>query len=174
MRPPVVAPVKPEPASDNTSDTGTEHKAGMLPPTAFWVGVGVTAFATGITIWSGLDTQSNPGADKVRSACSSGDPSCHSLYDQGRSKQTRTNVLLGVTAGVAVATGVIGAFFTDWSGGEKSAKAEAKAQRRGSRRGLTVEPWLTIGSGASVGRSEGSSAWRNSSTPRGATARRSL
>jgi hypothetical protein len=135
--------------ADHASDTDGEAKSAGLPPTAFWVGVGVTAVATGVTIWSGLDTQSNPGADKVRNACSAGDANCQSLYDQGRSKQTRTNVFLGVTAGAFVATAVIGAFFTDWSAGEKPAKSEAA--RRRSQHGLSVEPWLAIGSGASVG-----------------------
>jgi len=151
-------PVAPPPvvsthtATDNgaVSDEGSEHKAGALPPTVFWVGVGLTALTTGITVWSGLDTQNNPGPGRVRDACSAMPPTdCDRLYDQGRSKQTRTNVLLGVTGGVGVATAVIGAFFTDWSGGSKGAHAaEAEGARR---RTLSVEPWLTIGSGASVG-----------------------
>jgi len=154
-----VVPVSPPPAPSprpnvddgQSSDQGAEHRSGALPPTVFWVGVGVTALTTGITIWSGLDTQNNPGPGRVRDACNAMPPTdCNSLYDQGRSKQTRTNVLLGVTGGVGIATAVIGAFFTDWGGGSKSAApaAEAKVVRRG---GFSVEPWVTIGSGASVG-----------------------
>ena len=41
-------------------------------------------------------------------------------YQDALSKQTRTNVLLAVTGGVAVATGVV-AYFTDWSGGKAAA-----------------------------------------------------
>jgi hypothetical protein len=146
--PPVAAPAITA-DNDKSGDQGTQHKSGALPPTVFWVGVGLTAVATGVTIWSGLDTQNNPGRDKVRDACNAMPPTdCNSLYDQGRSKQTRTNVLIGVTSGVGVATAVIGAFFTDWSGGSKAA-AKSEASRAQSR--FSVQPWLAIGSGASVG-----------------------
>jgi hypothetical protein len=51
--------------------------------------------------------------------------------------QTRTNVILGATIGVGVATAVIGIFFTQWS----SPKAkEAK-----------IRPLLELGSTSQVG-----------------------
>jgi len=90
----------------------------------------------------------------VREACKSTDasgahsPECDSLYNQGLDKQHRTNILLGVTAGVGVATAVVGAFFTDWGGAKKSSAGQAKAREA---KGFSVEPWLAIGSGASVG-----------------------
>src|SRR6187402_546329 len=102
-------------------DTGP-RKSGGLPPVVFIVGAGLTAVAGGITIWSGLDTQNNPGADKVRSTCQAGNTEeCQSLYQKGVDSQHRTNILLGVTAGVGVATAVIGAFFTDWGGSKQAA-----------------------------------------------------
>jgi hypothetical protein len=139
------------PPTEKPADEGAQ-KTGKLPPTAFWVGVGLTAVLGGTTIWSGIDTKNNPGADAVRDACKTVDSSgahsdnCNTLYNQGRSNQTRTNVLLGVTAGVGVATAVVGAFFTDW--GSKKSEAEAAKARS---KGFSVEPWLAIGSGASVG-----------------------
>jgi hypothetical protein len=153
--PPVATPTRTAPAADEKqSDQGPSHKSGALPPTVFWVGVGVTAVVGGISIWSGIDTQNNPGASKVRDACNSGSADCNSLYDQGRSKQTRTNVLLGVTAVSGVATAVIGAFFTDWGGGSKPASPAApsvEARAFKSKSGFSVQPWFEVGSGASVG-----------------------
>ncbi len=143
----VPAPVTPPPP-DKSADQGADHPANTLPRPVFWAGVGLTAVMTGVTIWSGIDTQNNPGADKVRDACNAGNSQCQDLYNQGHSKQTRTNVLLGVTAGVGIATGVIGAFFTDWGGRRSSSSAASEAK---SSKGFAVEPWLLVGSGASVG-----------------------
>ena len=56
----------------------------------------------------------SPGADAVRSQCAGQGESCQA-YQDGRSKQLRTNVLLGTTIGLGVVTGVIGVFFTQWS-----------------------------------------------------------
>ncbi len=119
-----------------SKDPGPEKRSG-LPPIVFYVGAGLTVIAGGVTIWSGIDTQNNPGADKVREACAGQTTSCPE-YQDGLARQTRTNVLLGVTAGVAVGTGVIGALFTDWSGKPK-----------GSAR---VEPWIGVGSAGARGR----------------------
>jgi len=147
--PVAVAAVQPPPIGDKPADEGMPRKGGALPPTVFWVGVGLTAVAGGVSVWSGLDTQSSPGPDKVREACQAGADDCQSLYQKGVDKQQRTNILLGVTAGVGVATAVIGAFFTDWSGVKKPAPAAEQARK--TRPSFSVEPWLSIGSGASVG-----------------------
>lgn len=136
------APVSNQPAVDQS------HKQGALPPTVFWVGLGLTAAVGGVSIWSGVDTQNNPGPNKVRDACQASRDDCKSLYQQGLNNQHRTNILLGVTAGLGVATAVVGAFFTDWGG--KKATPDA-AQARLARAQFEVEPWLSIGSGASVG-----------------------
>jgi hypothetical protein len=150
---PVVAPVTPPPV-EKQPDESTETKPGKLPPTVFWIGVGVTGVLAGTTLWSGIDTQNNPGPDRVRDACKTVDSSgnhsteCDSLYNQGVDKQQRTNVLLGVSAGVGVATAVIGAFFTDWGGSKKS---DTEVAKRAPSKGISVQPWVSIGSGASVG-----------------------
>lgn len=150
---PVVSAVTPA-ASDKAPDEGAQASSGKLPKTVFWVGVGVTAALGATTLWSGIDTQNNPGPDRVRDACKSVDASgahsseCDSLYNEGVDKQHRTNLLLGVTAGVGVATAVVGAFFTNWGGSKKADTQEAKKVRPD---GFSVEPWLAIGSGASVG-----------------------
>ena len=141
---PVAAPTKPAEEGDS------QAKSGKLPPTAFWVGVGLTAALGGVTLWSGIDTQNNPGPDRVREACNAGSLDCRSLYDQGLGKQHRTNALLGVTAGLGVATAVVGAFFTDWGGGKK-AEPSAEQAKTAHPKGFSVEPWVSVGSGASVG-----------------------
>ncbi len=78
-----------------------------VSPTWFWVGVGVTAVAGGVTVWSGLDTETRYD----RFAETRSDPD---LRDEGRAAQTRTNVLLGVTATAAVATAALGLFVVDF------------------------------------------------------------
>lgn len=151
--PVVVAPVAPPPA-DKPADEGGQAKSGKLPPAVFWIGVGVTGVLAGTTLWSGIDTQNNPGPDRVRDACQTVDASgahsgeCDSLYNQGRDKQQRTNILLGVSAGVGVATAVVGAFFTDWHGTKKS---DSEAARKAPSKGISLQPWVAIGAGASVG-----------------------
>jgi hypothetical protein len=140
----------PSAALEKPMDVGASSPSKGLPPPVFWVGVGLSAVATGFTVWSGLDTQSNPGPDKVRSTCAAmpGTTICNSLYQQGVDAQHRTNILIGVTAGVGVATAVIGAFFTNWGG--KASSPEA-AEAATLSKGFSVEPWVAIGGGASVG-----------------------
>jgi hypothetical protein len=145
--PPAATPVvaeAPKPPADSA-----QPQSGKLPPTAFWVGVGLTAALGGVTLWSGVDTQNNPGPDRVRDACKAGSPNCESLYNEGVDKQHRTNLLLGVSAGLGVATAVVGVFFTDWGGSKKSAPSVDAAKAH--PKGFSVEPWLSVGSGASVG-----------------------
>jgi hypothetical protein len=110
---PAVAPVPPPPPEKGPDeDTGAKKSHG-LPPVVFWAAAGATVVAGGVTIWSGIDTVNNPGADKVKAECAQGDENC-ALYKQGRSSQTRTNVLLGVTGVLAVGTAVLGAVAIDW------------------------------------------------------------
>ena len=85
-----------------------------LSPIVFFIGAGLTAVGGAATIVSGVDAQNNPGTDAVRRECGGKDESC-SLYQEGERAETRTNVLLGATIGLAVVTGVVGLFFTRWS-----------------------------------------------------------
>ena len=147
---PRASPVR-APVSENAADEGGASPSAGLPPTVFWVGVGLTAVSTGISIWSGIDTQNNPGTDKVRAACQGNSSDCQTLYQQGVDKQHRTNALFGVTAGLGVATAIVGVLFTDWGGSAKAVQPPASEQARLAHRGFYVEPWLSIGSGASVG-----------------------
>jgi hypothetical protein len=82
-----------------------------LPPTVFYVALGVTAVAAGFAAWSGVDT-----ADRhsrfVGAGCSPGEysASCVAMADSGRSAQTRTNVLLAAAGVLGVATAALGLF----------------------------------------------------------------
>lgn len=143
----------PRPVVDPTAtrDEGTVKKSSGWPPVIFLVSAGVTAVVGGITIWSGVDTVNNPGADRVRKECGTQGESC-ALYQEGLSKQRRTNILAGVTAGVGVATILIGVFATDWSGGKSPAPAAEAAKRRRPRVAMT--PWASLDGGGlqAVGR----------------------
>jgi hypothetical protein len=114
-------PVAPPPLVDE------EKPSSGWSPTVFFVGVGLTAAAGGVTVWSGVDTKNDPGAERVKNECAAGDTSC-SLYKEGRSKQARTNILIGLTSGLALATGMVGAFAIDWGGGSSKNSAKRKVQ----------------------------------------------
>lgn len=105
VAPPVTPPVVPEQPPASTKPFG---------PAVFFIAAGVTVALGAGTVLSGIDTKNNPGVDAVRRDCAGKDTSCPE-YQDGKSKETRTNVLLGVTLGAAAVTGVIGLFFTQWS-----------------------------------------------------------
>lgn len=120
-------------------------------PTVFWIGVGATGVATAATVWSGVDTLNSPGEDRIKEGCAERDTSCD-LYQEGLANQRRTNVLLGVTAGLGVATALVGALLTDWGGDDESEDAMFMQKRNPRRpRRATIEPWLGVGQGAVVG-----------------------
>jgi hypothetical protein len=111
VQPPMESP-SPPPAAV----TGARLTSGGKPfgPAVPAVLAGLTLVAGGATIFSGLDAQSNPGSDAVKRDCVGQGESCPT-YQKGVDAQNRTNILLGVTAGLAVATGVVAIFFTQWS-----------------------------------------------------------
>ncbi|HSU40871.1 MAG TPA: hypothetical protein VLJ38_14930 [Polyangiaceae bacterium] len=111
---PGVAPVAtPEQPLNPDEDRGVQKEHHGVSPLVFWAGVGATGVAGIVTIWSGIDTVNNPGADKVRTECAPHDENCK-YYKDGRSAQTRTNVLIGVTSVLGVATAAVGLFAIDW------------------------------------------------------------
>ena len=102
---PVPAPPMPGPPRKDEPVTPARRP---LPPLVTVIGGVLTVAAGGFTIASGLDTQ------KQRDAFP--DDRTQDRLDDAFASQTRTNVLLGTTIGLAVITGVIAIFFTDWGG----------------------------------------------------------
>jgi hypothetical protein len=84
-----------------------------ISPVWFYVGLGATGIAGAATIVSGIDTANQHS--HFTNQCSSGNVAldCDTLRSNGQSAQTRTNVLLGVTAGLAAVTAVT-VFFVRW------------------------------------------------------------
>jgi hypothetical protein len=134
------------PSSPGPSENRAQVKSSGWSPAVFWIGAGLTAALGGVTIWSGIDTQNNPGANNVRQDCVNQGTSCPE-YQQGLSHQTRTNVLAAVTGGVGLATIVVGLFATNWSGSPEADQGKKAAQRQGA----SIEPWIGVGSGATLG-----------------------
>lgn len=132
----------PEPVAEAEPSTKKSHG---LPPVVFWAAAGATVVAGGVTVWSGIDTVNNPGADKVKAQCAAGDQNC-SLYKQGRAAQTRTNVLLGVTGVLAVGTAVLAAVGIDWSPSSKPAPADDGGQAK-----LDLTPYFDWAAGPALG-----------------------
>lgn len=137
--------VTPPPAPPPPVDVAPQAEASSgWSPTVFWIGAGLTVAAGAATIWSGVDTLNNPGEERVGRECPRGDTSCP-LYQQGLESQRRTNILIGVTAGLGVGTILVGTLWTDWG---------ARDERTGTNRKQTasrVRPWLQVGEGALVG-----------------------
>ena len=127
-----------EPLADHPAEA---EKKGGLPPIVFYIGLATTAVLGGVTTWSGIDTLNNPGTDAIK-RCNA-DPNCNAapLLDEGTSHERRTNVLIGVTSVVAVTTGVIALFFTNW--GEDSPPAEKKEAR--------IMPVVGVSNGVTLG-----------------------
>ena len=124
------------PTSTSTSSaTAPPPSPKPLGPAVFYTGLGLTVVAAGVTVLSGLDAQNNPGADAVRRNCVGLGESCPD-YQKGRSAQLRTNILIGVSGGLGLATAVIGLFFTQW-GAPKSGEP--------ARGGVRVEPVVGLG-----------------------------
>jgi hypothetical protein len=126
--PPVVAAV-PTGAAIAPAVTGpevdqiAERRTKPLGPAVFITLAAITAGGVGFTIWSGVNTENDPGTSVVKMECHS--TSCPA-YQTGLNNQLRTNVAIGVTAGVAVATAVIGIFFTQWSSPKPRASTGAR------------------------------------------------
>jgi hypothetical protein len=134
--PPAAEPSKAElPPEDPKPEPKAEPSKG-ISPAFFGVGLAATVGLGATMIWSGIDTKNNPGAAAVMAQCAGKGPSCP-LYQEGLSKQTRTNALIGASAGAAAVT-VLLAVFTRWHGdGSKHVEPTAVVVDRGGALGAT-------------------------------------
>lgn len=146
----------PELPPEDQTTTGAGGGTGDAPkkpfgihPAPFIVGLIATVGLGATTVWSGVDTLNNPGPDAVRAQCKGQGEECPA-YQDGLAHELRTNVLIGVTAGVG-ATTVILAIVTNWKGKPKDQTTEApteeqkkEAVRRSQGAFDVAEPWLWV------------------------------
>jgi len=112
VAPPVKRPARGPRPTPEQGDAPDAAPAGGLAPIWFFAGAGATLVLAGATTWSGLDTlAARDDYDRERTEAG---------YQDGLSRERRTNVLIGATAFVGVGSAVLGLFFTDWSHGAKS------------------------------------------------------
>ncbi len=137
-----------ESTSDPTTDRASKSGSGGWSPAVFWVSASLTAVSGVVTIWSGLDTQNNPGPDTVKEKCKGLGESCPE-YQDGLQSQKRTNILLGVTGGLAAFT-VVSAILTDWSDAPVERAARTTRPQR-PKTAWSVEPWLSVGHHNAIG-----------------------
>jgi hypothetical protein len=104
-----------------------------IPRWGFFTSLGATVAMGAVTVWSGIDANNGVSAyeSAARTASSPGINSgssptpadrAQALLDEGRKKERRTNILIGVTAGMAVTTAVLGVF-TNWKGESREPSA---------------------------------------------------
>jgi hypothetical protein len=97
-----------------------------VPRWAFFSSLGATVALGAVTVWSGIDanrgvgdyeaaarTANSPGINNGSSPTPA--EQAQALLEEGQRKERRTNILIGVTAGMAVTTAVLGVF-TNWRG----------------------------------------------------------
>lgn len=137
----------PPPPEPKVKPTGRKKP---IPAWAFYTIAGATLAAGGMTLWSGLDA--NKGATAYEQAAEIGlsphlvgEEEAQSMLSNGQKKERRTNILLGVTAGLAASTAVLG-IFTDFRGEwhKKEKKPEAEGEPVEAAR--TIRPTLAVGS----------------------------
>jgi len=97
------------------------HPSASWKKWAPWVGVGITAALGVATIVEGLSA--NSSFNNLQGNCGKTRPCTDSQVDGVRSKTTVTNVLLGLTAASAAATGVV--FYFSYSGSKETAASLA-------------------------------------------------
>jgi hypothetical protein len=130
------APLAEAPAIALSSDVA-EPPRGGLSPWVFASSAVLTGAACGLSIWSGMAVKSAHDSYDRRAA------NAQSKYEEGQRLEKRTNVLLGVSGGLALVS-VVTAIFTDWQGSEdKRPKQQAwgtpsiMAHRTGATLGFT-------------------------------------
>lgn len=133
----VAPPMPAKPVGPGSGGVEAPPSTKPLGPALFFVGLGLTAVAGGVTIWSGLDTINNPGVDAVRQQCAGKTESCPA-YQDGLASQLRTNILIGVTSGLGAITAVVGLFLTQWSSPTQEPVPAPQAAK------ATVRPYVDL------------------------------
>ncbi|NUO47338.1 MAG: tetratricopeptide repeat protein, partial [Polyangiaceae bacterium] len=112
--PPRAEPPPPSPPGAQPKPTAPAPRDhGGVTPWVLAPFAGATALAGALTIASGVDTLIARGQYLDIPE----DERTQAQYDDGKFKQDRTNVLIGVTAGLALVTGAVAVFAIDWGEG---------------------------------------------------------
>lgn len=136
---PSPAPGAPAPPPPPAPTPERRASRGWSPIVVYFGGAVALALA-GITVWSGIDTlQQKDAFDKT--------PTQNNL-DVGRQKETRTNVLIAASAGVAALTAVTALVLVDWHGTRESAGPPGSGLEHPTRK---REPGPAVQVGAGLG-----------------------
>ncbi len=103
-----------EPPASPHATTPRSRGIRVLPPVVVVIGSAVALAGVGVTIGSGLDTVNTKHAYERTPT--------QGLYDDGQSKETRTNVFFWSTIGVGALTGIAAIFLVDWGSHGNSAR----------------------------------------------------
>jgi hypothetical protein len=118
---PASAPSPATVAANAPAPSAVDRPSHKLPPLVFAVGGVLTVASGALLAWSGVDTLS--ARDRyVRAPTAAG-------YHDGTGRELRTNILIGTTAGLAVASAAIAVFGTDWHHGLLGRSRPARAAR---------------------------------------------
>ena len=117
-----------------------------IPRWGFFASLGATVAMGAVTVWSGINANNGVSAFEAaaRTANSPGinaggfptpADEAQALLDEGNRRERRTNILIGVTAGMAATTAVLGVF-TNWKKesrevGERAVEPSVGVTRRG-------------------------------------------
>jgi hypothetical protein len=121
------------PMDDGRDEDGDE--SGGLSPAYFITALVLTAGAGATLAWSGVDTL-NARDEYVETAMTDTDLA-RDMLEEGQSKELRTNILIGATAGLAAVT-LVFAILTDWGGSDDEDDPDAV--------NATLRPQLNLGS----------------------------
>ena len=90
-----------------------------VAPVWFYAAAGVTVVLTGVTVWSGLDTQSAL-SDYERDLPRLTQPQADQRVSDGHGRELRTNLLLAGSIVAGAGTAVLGLWFVDFRGGART------------------------------------------------------
>jgi hypothetical protein len=114
-----------EPAKPATP-AAAPHEASSrtLSPVWFWSGVALTGALTGLTVWSGLDTQSAYHSYR-RELPTLSQAQADARVSSGHDRERRTNLLLGGALCAGAASATLGIWFVDFAGTRTRAQVSA-------------------------------------------------
>jgi len=112
-------------------------ESGGLSPAYFITALVLTAGAGATLAWSGVDTLN--ARDEYEATAMAGNfEEARRMLDDGESKELRTNILIGATAGLAAVT-LVFAILTDWGGSDEDGDDPDAVS-------ATLRPQLNLGS----------------------------